>query len=432
MDEVRSDVEDPTASDFDFLDDGDDIDESEEDHYTLDRALDAVTAGVNNLRGEEVSVAAKKAISKNKEKKSRKVTNAAKQRREGASVKKATTDRGANQRNWSFTIYDCPLFNAVFEMDVTEFAAKASEFIVDKFENAKCSTSYVCVGKEACPETNRSHLQCFVQFATKKRLSCIKKIEKSIHWEVSLGTPTQNRDYCRKDQSAPWVEQKKWKQSVKPVYNPFFSESGELPLSGAQATQVMWAETLELARSGDFLKIAPRILITQVKNLEHIHRRFGTRPTFVNPMLHTGVWIYSKVSGRGKTDCLKAQFPNIYLKAQDTQFNDYTGQEYALIDDFAQESAKMLAGNLKLWTHHQSFQGRILYGTVEVHLRRLFVTSNYSIEDLFENMGPEIFGPIRARFRQFDWDIGDLKWSDRAVDCWSEDNINLCDLGCTQ
>lgn len=438
-DEVRSEDGSVHESDDEFLNDSE-ISANSDDYRAIDGAVNAAMEGVLSMGGEEVSayrpprgskrvisnssddeaevsVQASKAIKKNK----RKADNRVKaKKRTGVTTKVAKiTDRGHNMKNWCFTVYDCPEFNSVFLIDDDQFVAQAANSMVQIFATAHVAIAYLCVGKESCPTTNRLHLQCFVQFTTKKRMSSLSKVASTIHWESCKGTPRQNREYCRGIHPSKSLT----------VPNALFSEFGVIPLTGSEATQNLWQETLDHARKNEMLSINPRILITQVKNLEHIQRKFGLRAEFVNPLHHTGVWIYSTSSGRGKTDCLKEQFPSIYLKAADTHWNDYSGEEHALIDDFALGDAKTLAASLKLWCHHQSFKGRVLYGTVTVHLRRLFVTSNYSLERLFCDMGPEVYEPIRLRFRQFNWDLGNLSWDQRAKDCWSETNILKCPLG---
>ena len=423
--EPISSDEQMNTDDENFLDDG--IVEDEGDHFAVDRAMDALLSsdGESVMGTPQVSAAAAKAKSVNKRKANSRTQRAATRRRGeasakpkggdkptpkgGAVAKSKSKDRGVNARNWCFTVYDCDKFAAVFALDDATFPVEGARMVKEIFEAAHVAVSYLFLGKEVCPTTDRIHLQCFSQFATKKRLTCLKKVEKSIHFQACKGTPQQNRDYCKK--------------------GGLCSELGELPLTGAQATKVMWDDTLLHARKGDMLAINSRILITQVRNLERIHQRFGIRTEFVNLKAHTGVWIFSRTPGRGKTDCLSAQFPAIYKKAQDLQWNDYSGQEFAVIDDFAAEAAKRLAGELKLWTHHETFTGRILYGTVPVHLRRLFVTSNYSLEELFQPLGDQIYLPIKARFRVFNWDDGNITWDQRAPDCWSEDNILKCPLG---
>ena len=50
-------------------------------------------------------------------------------------------------------------------------------------------------GKNGTP-----HYQGYVAFKKKKRLTAIEHLLRGAgHWEISLGSPTQNRDYCTKD-----------------------------------------------------------------------------------------------------------------------------------------------------------------------------------------------------------------------------------------
>ena len=64
-------------------------------------------------------------------------------------------------------------------------------------------TVYLCFQKEIAPTTGTPHLQGYVVFPKVKRLTGVKKILGSaIHAVLSNGTPSQNRDYCTKSDSA--------------------------------------------------------------------------------------------------------------------------------------------------------------------------------------------------------------------------------------
>ena len=75
-------------------------------------------------------------------------------------------------------------------------------------------TIYVC-GQEEVSESGTPHIQAFVSFKQKKRLSGVKKMYGSrLHAVPSKGSPAQNRKYCSKSETA--------------VPNTFF-EIGECP-----------------------------------------------------------------------------------------------------------------------------------------------------------------------------------------------------------
>lgn len=67
---------------------------------------------------------------------------------------------------------------------------------------------YIIYQEERCPETNKHHLQGYVEFNKPLRLSTYKKyFPQGTHFEERRGTRNQARDYCKKDDSrvsGPW------------------------------------------------------------------------------------------------------------------------------------------------------------------------------------------------------------------------------------
>lgn len=55
-----------------------------------------------------------------------------------------------------------------------------------------------CVFQLEIGEAGTPHYQGYCMFPQKKRLSQLKRILRSAHWEVARGSPKQNRDYCTK------------------------------------------------------------------------------------------------------------------------------------------------------------------------------------------------------------------------------------------
>lgn len=60
---------------------------------------------------------------------------------------------------------------------------------------------YIIVGKEICPNSNRDHWQCYLEFRDPVSMKYIKNLfdDKTIHLEKRNGTREQARDYCKKE-----------------------------------------------------------------------------------------------------------------------------------------------------------------------------------------------------------------------------------------
>jgi len=315
--------------------------------------------------------------------------------------------------NWVFTHNNYPIEWDAYSKD--EWKANVAKFYADTFNEAGIQVVYLIGGKEEAPTTGTRHVQGFFSLASKLRKTALIKVFPKICFDVAKGSVDQNEEYCSKESDAFPGEP-----------NPFFSTYGIKPISAGEKGREMWLAVVNQARSGNVMSIAdshPRIFLSHIKNLEHIANKYASnRPQFVNPHKHTGVWIWSKASGLGKTSAVMRQWPDVYLKAHDTQWNDYKGEDIALLDDFSRKDALTLSDQLKLWCNHLPFPGRILFGTNSVHLKHFVVTSNYSIFDLFGNLGEEIYGLMCSRFRVIDWDQYS-SWRDVPLDVLSEDNI---------
>ena len=85
-------------------------------------------------------------------------------------------------RNWAFTDFQNLDFSKIYE--------EYSDII-----------RYMCVGKETCPKTKKTHNQGWIQFNNKKRMGGVKKIFgcNKIHLESCRGSPDANDNYCQKE-----------------------------------------------------------------------------------------------------------------------------------------------------------------------------------------------------------------------------------------
>lgn len=67
------------------------------------------------------------------------------------------------------------------------------------FEDYSCP--FIIFGEEIAPNTGTRHLQGFIQLDKRKRLTGVKKIHATAHWEITKGTIADNITYCSKGEN---------------------------------------------------------------------------------------------------------------------------------------------------------------------------------------------------------------------------------------
>jgi len=92
----------------------------------------------------------------------------------------------SQQKNWCFTEHDCN---------------------VKPFDWERRGITYCVWQLEVCPSSGKEHLQGFLQFTSKQKLSACKKLSPTAHWEPAKGDVDSNYKYCTKPDTrkdGPW------------------------------------------------------------------------------------------------------------------------------------------------------------------------------------------------------------------------------------
>lgn len=94
-----------------------------------------------------------------------------------------------------------------------------------------------------------------------------------------------------------------------------------------------------------------------------------------------GIWIYGPPRV-GKTHYVHQTELSLYKKAQNKWWDNYTGEKAVLIDDFDKHGV-CLSHYFKIWADRWSCTGEVKGGHVPLVYEKLYITSNYSIDQLF-------------------------------------------------
>jgi len=235
---------------------------------------------------------------------------------------------------------------------------------------------YVCYGYEWAPTTGTPHLQGYLYFDHQRRLAAVRRHLQGVHVECAQGTYTENRIYCSKD--GEFVE---------------FGVPPQTPQEIGQAEKDRYEEAWRLAQRGEFALIEPELRLRHYSTLKIIARDYMVRP----PQLGgpCGIWIHGP-AGCGKTTSANRKYPDAFLKPINKWWDGYQGEETVICDDFGIYHRE-LTTSLKHWADFLPFVAETKGSSTYVRPKRFIVTSQYTIEKIWEN-DEEALAALRRRF----------------------------------
>lgn len=216
-------------------------------------------------------------------------------------------------------------------------------------------------------EQNTPHFQGYVCFNKQKELSALKKMIVRAHWEPMRGTPKQASNYCKEDGK--------------------YLEVGTLPdsggASGGLTKSINYKRILEQIMQGkknEVMDEEPGVFLRHYSTIRRIEQDYPIKPPDLPAVC--GEWIYGE-PGLGKSHLARKENPSHYLKAANKWWDGYRNESAAIIDDF-DKSHYVLGHHLKLWADKWCFPAEIKGTTVQLRPQKIIITSNYSIEEIWE------------------------------------------------
>lgn len=275
------------------------------------------------------------------------------------------------------------------------------EWATTALEALNASAIYHIGGREVCPRTGRDHVQGYIQFQRKQRLSQLVKLTGTdrIHWLPARGSDEDNTAYCGKEG------------------NILIQFGKARSTHGGKREKLRWDEAKQLAIEGKLEDIQPQLYICHFRTLELIAKKHKPKPDDLEGEL-ANYWIYGP-SGSGKSRLARQKldewYPDgWYLKMQNKWWDAYRGEEGCLIDDLEKEWGRMAITHLKSWMDRYKFHAE-LKGTTDPWVRpqQFVITSNWHPYEIWGDHFKQWYQPMMRRLKIIYWGDGkEPDWPD--------------------
>lgn len=107
------------------------------------------------------------------------------------------------------------------------------------------------------------------------------------------------------------------------------------------------------------------------------------------------LWLTGR-PGTGKTKYCWDNYPNLYVKDLNKWWDGYNDQEAVLLDDWDPRQ-QTLTQKLKIWSDRYPFRAETKGSSIVIRPKIILVTSNYTIDECFEN--PVDIEALKRRFK---------------------------------
>jgi len=253
--------------------------------------------------------------------------------------------------------------------------------LLDEEAVQQLECQYLVYGREIAPETGTPHLQGYIYFKNPRYVKAVGAMFKQWHTEVAKADSKINRDYCTK--SGDFYEKGDRPKTTK--------EASEI---GAAAEKAKWSQIIKDAREGKLEESDPKIFFTHQRTAKALRTEFmQTLP--VPTMDTTTGTFYIGPSGCGKSRTAREENPGAYIKNCNKWWDGYIDQEAVIMDDLDPPLAKALTHHIKIWLDHYPFTAEVKGGSLFIRPKRIIITSQYTLEQLFED--PEALAAIKRR-----------------------------------
>lgn len=180
-------------------------------------------------------------------------------------------------------------------------------------------------GKKGTP-----HLQGYVRFTTRLRLTAIRKLWRppmnKAHWQPCKGTEQQNYNYCTKEEGhleGPWFINER-------AFKPSAGQQGHRSDLDAVVTDIQNRLPIhEIAENH------PHQFLRYSKGIRELHQELSRDRTFLMTPRDVRVFVLWGPTNTGKTHRIRSNFPGLYeVNPGRDPWGKYNGEQVILFDEF--------------------------------------------------------------------------------------------------
>lgn len=232
-----------------------------------------------------------------------------------------------------------------------------------KIQKTECT--FIIYGHEVAPETETQHLQGYVQFKKKVRMTAIKKIDgyERAHLELSKGTPEQNIQYCTKSDKDGYFK------------------NGE-PVKPRKRTDLDSIKKSILTEGKTVYDIVDDIHNVQQLKFSESLMKYQKPYKRTQPPHIICIW---GESGIGKSRISYEYDEDVWLSPESLQYwHGYHGQKTVLFDEFRGSFCPY--NTMLRFTDRYPVQVRVLYGFEWLRADVIFITSCKPPEEWYDTL----------------------------------------------
>lgn len=255
---------------------------------------------------------------------------------------------------------------------------------------------YVVIYKERAPTTGHMHCHSLVVLSSVLNAHACIRLDPRATWEKVRGRVAHAYNYVSKDGDKVFeygtvpdsiaTQLEREENRARKRQNPTRQEE-------------KWNQLYNRAIVGDTSIRSEMIYARYRSYFDDLLATAHNDVIFDGELKDKNIWIYGP-PGTGKSksvwDNARDNLKTVYVKNCNKWWDGYDNQDYVLIDD-AGESIKVMASHIKNWADRYPITAEVKGGTRRINTAdyKLFVTSNYSIDELFNATDAEA---LKRRF----------------------------------